>query len=134
MSRENVDLLERFFEAGAADDTDALLPFLPEDVVWHPPRGWIEASEYRGHAGAREAMEVFTEHFEDYHVEVDQLIDTGDKVVALLHQVGRPRGSEQEFRHPWAAVQGDFRPDGTIGETWFFTTSAEALEFAGLES
>ena len=66
MSQGNVKLVREIFEAGGADSGEAVLPYVPADVVWHPPPDWIEDSDYRGHDGVREAMGVFTDTFDEY--------------------------------------------------------------------
>ena len=131
MSQENADLVRRIFEADGADSAEAVLPFVPADVVWHPPPDWIEDSDYRGHDGVREAMGVFTGTFDDYHAELHEARDAGDRVVALVWQSGAIKGSHEPVRQPIGVVYADFR-DGQIGEAFFFRSWAEALQAAGL--
>lgn len=110
MSRENVEALRAVFEAGGAQDVEALMPFLPEDVVWYPPPGWMEAYEYHGHAGAREVLAIFTDNLDDYAVELVSLHDAGDTVVSLMWQTGRPKGSSQTARQRSRASTGTSGP------------------------
>ena len=131
MAKENVELVRRIFEAGGGASVDALLEFLPEDVVWHPPPEWIIEAEYRGHDGVREAMAVFTETFDDYEAELHDIRDAGDRVVALVWQRGRIDGGDEVIRQQIGAVYSDFR-DGLVGEARFFRSWAEALEAVGL--
>lgn len=131
MSHANVELVRRIFEAGGADSAEAVLPFVPPDVIWYPPPEWVVKSEYRGHDGVREVMAVFTETFEDYEAELHELRDAGDRVVALIWQSGRIKGSEEPVRQAIGAVYSVFR-DGQIGATRFYRSWEEALEAAGL--
>ena len=131
MSQENAEFVRKIFEAGGANSAGAVLPFVPADVVWHPPPEWIVDSPYRGHDGVREAMSVFTETFDDYRAELHEARNAGDRVVALVWQSGVIKGSREPVRQAIGVVYADFR-DGQIGEASFFRSWAEALEAAGL--
>src|SRR6266536_2446084 len=125
MSRENVELLRRAYEAGATDSAEASLEFVPPDVVWYLPSGWLERSQYHGPDGVREALAVFTENFDDYRAELEELRDAGDSVVGLYSLTGRVKGSGTEVRQRVGAVYSDFREGGLIGKTRFFFTWEE---------
>lgn len=131
MSQGNVELVRKIFEAGGADTGEAVLPYVPADVVWHPPPDWIEDADYRGHDGVREAMGVFTDTFDEYRAELHEARDAGDRVVALVWQSGVIKGSREPVRQPIGVVYSDFR-DGQIGEASFFRSWAEALAAVGL--
>jgi ketosteroid isomerase-like protein len=56
MSRENVEIARRAYDAWIRDDLDAFLAELDPDVVWHTAiEGAAEGDDrvYRGHDGAR---------------------------------------------------------------------------------
>lgn len=132
MSRENVELVRRAFEAGGANRADAVLPFLPEDVVWYAPPGWVEEREYRGYDGVRRAMAVWSDTFDDYRAEIAEVREAGERVVVLVWQLGKVKGSDEEVRQKMGVIYADFR-DGTIGEARFYFTWEDALEAAGLD-
>jgi ketosteroid isomerase-like protein len=123
--------VRKVFAAGGADSGEAVLPFVPVDVVWHPQPEWIVHAAYRGHDGVLEAMRVFTETFDDYHAVLHEAREAGDRVVALVWQSGVVKGTHEAIRQPIGVVYSDFR-DGQIGEARFFGSWAEALEAAGL--
>jgi ketosteroid isomerase-like protein len=129
MSQENVELVRRAFQAGAANSADALLPFVPADVVWYAPPGWVEEREYRGHDGVRRAMAVWSDTFDDYRAELAELHEAGERVVVLVWQLGKVKGSDEEVRQKMGVIYADFRA-GTIGEARFYFTWEEALEAA----
>jgi ketosteroid isomerase-like protein len=131
MSEENVEIVRRTFEQLEKGGVEAALRFLASDVVLYPFPEWVEASEYRGHDGIRRVLAVWTENFDDFTMELQELRDTGDRVVALYEQSGRIKGSGVRVRQPVGGVFGDFR-DERIGEASFFQTWDEALEAAGL--
>jgi ketosteroid isomerase-like protein len=131
MSEENVEVARRVAEAHNAGGVEAMLPFLAEDVLWHPFPEWIEESEYRGHEGVRKLMSIFTDNFDDYAISVKEIKPVGDRVVVLAEQLGRIKGSGAPVRQPMGCVVSNFR-GGQIGETHFFLSWREALEAAGL--
>jgi ketosteroid isomerase-like protein len=128
---ENVEIVRRLAEAHNAGGFEAMLPFLAEDVLWHPLPEWIEESEYRGHEGVRKLMSIFTDNFDDYAISVKEIKPVGDRVVLLAEQVGRIKGSGDLLSQPMGCVISDFR-GGQIGETHFFRSWREALQAAGL--
>jgi ketosteroid isomerase-like protein len=58
---------------------------------------------FHGHAGMVEEARRWEEMWIDYRFEVSDLVDAGDKVVLLYHQVGKAResGTEVEERAGW---------------------------------
>ena len=87
MSRENVELVTRAFEAVDANGFDAALPFYATDVVIYTTPEWPGESVYRGHDGARTLNAEFTAAFVEFGWDVREMRDVGDHVVALTEQV-----------------------------------------------
>jgi ketosteroid isomerase-like protein len=132
MSQENVEVAKKFIEAYAAEAgiESALSVFPPDAVVYAFPE-WVEKSEYRGHDGVRELTAVWTESFDDFAIEVEEVRDLGDRVVILGETTGRIKGTGVPIRQPVGAVFSNFR-NGKIGEARFFMTKQQTLEAAGL--
>jgi ketosteroid isomerase-like protein len=131
MSQENVELVRRVVEAHNAGGAEAMLPYMADDVLWHPVPEWIEDTEYRGHEGVRKLMSIFTDNFDAYALGVKQIKPAGDRVVLLAEQLGRIKRSGAPVRQPMGCVISNIR-GGKIGETHFFLSWQEALEAAGL--
>jgi ketosteroid isomerase-like protein len=66
----------------------------------------------------------------DYSIEVDEFIDAGDAVVAVIRQIARGRGSGAEVSNRVVFVYG--MRDGKITYLDAYRTKSDALEAAGL--
>jgi ketosteroid isomerase-like protein len=134
MSQENVEVVRRAFNVYFTRGVDALLEeHIPLDGVWHTAPEWIEASEYRGHEGIRSLLSVFPDNFDDWRLDVIELRDSGDSVVALIEHGGKIKGTDTPIHQPMGVVFSDFREGGQVGRFHSFQTWREALEAAGLQ-
>jgi ketosteroid isomerase-like protein len=136
MSRENVEVVRRVFEAfraglgrgdpGAAyDDTDVLAA----DAEWVAVRD-LGAEVFRGRDGFIEFMRRWTEDFEDWDIQLDRLIDAGeDRVVAVFHQTAKGRASGVPVELNVAIVYDLER--GRVVRMRNYLDLHEALEAAG---
>ena len=131
MSRENVELVHRAFETFAAEGIEAALPFFSPGCVWYATDRWLDDSAYRGHDGMRRLDAEFSDNFDDWGYEVEDVRDAGDRVVALSQMTGRIKDSGASVGQPIGLVVSDFRA-GTFGEVRAFATWDEALEAVGL--
>jgi ketosteroid isomerase-like protein len=131
MSQENVETLRRgyahFIATGDFPEED----FDP-DFVWDMStfRGWPEHQTYAGLEGAREFMANWLEAWEDWEFEVEELLDAGESVVAVVRQRGRSRATglpvDMHFAMVWT-----FR-DGKQIRMRMYASPDEALTAAGL--
>jgi ketosteroid isomerase-like protein len=110
------------------DNDTALAYFHPEtefDVTIRP-----EGKVYRGRAGVAEAMRTWTGTFEDFHYEVEEIIDAGDSVLVVERQRGRGKGSgvllDQQM-YSLFALQ-----DGQILRAKWFMDRDQAFTVAGI--
>jgi ketosteroid isomerase-like protein len=132
MSQENVEIVGGIIEAWNTGGLDAMLWFLPEDVVWYPFPEWPDGAEARnGHDGVRELMDAWTDSFDEWTTDAQEIRDLGDHVLVLGAIAGRIKGSGVPIRQPLGYVCSDFR-NGQFGEAHFFLTWKEALKAAGL--
>jgi len=130
MSRENVDVVRRGYAYFAASGE------LPEvtapDFVWDMSkfRGWPERQTYDGIEGARAFLRDWLEAWDDWELEMEELHDAGDKVVAILRQRGRSKTSglsvDMTFAQVWTIR------DGKQARMEMYADPAEALEAVGL--
>jgi uncharacterized protein len=129
MSQENVEIVRRLNEGGDRDDLPAILELLDPGFEWWDRKDDPGATVHRGHDG-------FTKHMAELEadvemkVEVKELIDAGDYVVAPVRVHGRGRASLAPFEEHEVHV---FRlRDGRIIELREYRTTTEALEAVGL--
>ena len=131
MSQENVELVRKGFEAYAAGGVEALLDFAAEDGVWYTAPEFIDAPEYRGPEGLLSLFSVFTDTFDDWTMNLIEVRDAGDSVVALVEHGGTIQGTDTPIRQPMGVVFSDFR-HGKTGRFNAYQSWREALEAAGL--
>jgi len=131
MSRENVELVNRAFEAFERSDFDAILRMCDEGIVIRQPPEIPGAPETQhGHTGVLEAFEFWPQQWDNYGVEILYLRDVGDHVVAHTRQWGVGKGSGIKLEMPFTNVFTIGR--GKIVEWQLFVREEEALEAVGL--
>ena len=78
-------------------DFDAVADLLHDDVVAVVPETLANAGVYRGHDGFARMLQEWTEPWEELRIDVQELIEEGDVVLAPCVQHGRGRGSGVEI-------------------------------------
>ena len=130
MSEENVEAVRRGYAAWLEGGVDAIIPLLDPEIRWSQDPSFPGAKTYVGHEGVREWDAWLDESFEERRVEVERLIDGGDRVMALVVVHTRGRGSGAETRTPMAHLWT--LRNGMGVRVQFYLDRAEALEAAGL--
>ena len=130
MSEEKVVLVRRVYEALECRDMDAVLSFIGDDFEFDISRHSIPDFPDVG-SGVEHLSRFFGTYlsgFSDYRVEVINVIEAEDKVVAALHDTATLGTGvvNRDFAHVWT-----FR-DGVPVRLQAFKTTEEALEAAGL--
>jgi ketosteroid isomerase-like protein len=133
VSQENVDLA---YEARAAYDrggVEAMLHYFDPDVELVAPPQWPDDRIGRGHDGVKQVFAAWAAQFDDFTFDPpERIIDAGaDRVVVLLNQRGRIKGSQAELEQPVGLVL-DAREGKAI--RWrAYLSWEEALSSAGRE-
>jgi uncharacterized protein len=134
MSKENVELVRRGFEAFAQGGPDAIGDFLADDIDYRAVEGAIDdRGPIHGKDALRAFMQEWLDMFDDPKLEPVELIDAGeDQVIAVLRSSGRPKGTsaETELTQSYAVLY-TIR-DGKIARGREYWTKEQALEAAGL--
>jgi ketosteroid isomerase-like protein len=132
MSQDNVELVRRVIQALNAGGVEAALSLhlYAEDVRIYPSSEWPEEEMYRGHSGFRSLYHAWTDHFDDWSWELQEIRDLGDQVVGLVEMRGRLKDSDVAICEPWGVVCSV--RDGCISEVWHFRNQRQALEAVGL--
>jgi ketosteroid isomerase-like protein len=134
MSQENVDVVRRIYDAAARRDDVTPFEVYAEDIVWDVSK-WRRAAldpkqVYRGHEGVREMWRETLVAFGEVDFEVEELIDAGDQVLAVIREreVGRASGVPVEATHlALYTLTG-----GKVIQMQVFDDRQQALEAAGL--
>lgn len=119
-------LLEAVAEGGFDAARDLMHPnFEMSQLPLHP-----EAGTYRGATAAAESMEAWIGTFEEFRWEVEEFIDAADRVVVVVREQGRGRGSGVALDHHYGMVCTV--RDGKIALVQWFHDKEQAMEAAGL--
>jgi ketosteroid isomerase-like protein len=127
MSQENVEIVRRSMEAFPHDE-EAWLSAADPGIVWHP----IEEAHTpsRGHVAAVGVRRRWLENWEAFQIDVEEMKDSADSVVACLHLTGQGKrsGVEVDLR-VW--VHYKLR-DGKVVYVYEYADRDAALEAAGI--
>ena len=135
MSEENVEVVQRHFEAWQRDDFEVWLSLIDPDVEWLTAieRGLGRAGNvFHGHEGMREFWSLWRTEVDDFWVESDEIRDLGgERVLHLGHIQFRGRASGIMVESQLALVIT--LRDGKIVRSEDYLSYREAIEDVGLE-
>src|SRR3954452_9572172 len=127
MSQENVEVVRQAFEAFKRRDNEKALSFYDREVEIE---SFFHERTYRGLDGVRAFFRDWLGVLTSYRGEVDEWIDAGDQVIAVMHTWARGKMSgvnvERREAHLWTLR------DGKLWRLRVFPTKDEALEAVGL--
>ena len=108
MSQENVESVRRTIEAYNRRDVEALLDELDPEVEWRPSLPVLlggDETVYRGHDGARKLLRDLDEVLVERQLDLPEIRDEGDRVVAKgsLRIRGKSSGALTESPFTWVA-------------------------------
>jgi ketosteroid isomerase-like protein len=131
MSKENVELVRKLLEVYNERSFEENVDLIDPDIVWDMSRVELpDGTSYTGPWEFRNFFNAWEEGFASEHMEAEEMLDAGDRVVVMVHHRGRGRLSgievDQRFAMVWTlragrAVRMDMYP-----------TREEALEAVGL--
>lgn len=93
MSQENVEIVRGMYDAYARGDYAKGLSYLDPKIVFSQPAEEPGGGTFHGHEGVIEAFGHWTGEWEDYRVELEDMTDRGDRVLATTLHHGRGTGS-----------------------------------------
>ena len=112
MSESNVEIARRSYVAFEADDLDAVVADMHDEIVWEQAQGLPHGGVYHGlDAVRRNVFEPLdAEWWSEFHAVPHQFVDGGDEVVVIGRYTGRAKetGSELDvpFVHVWTLADG----------------------------
>ena len=100
MSQENVEIVRAAFEAWNAGELQDVLSHFHPELVYHPRADEPDPSPHVGRDAYERLVYGFVDSFSEVTLEVLELIDVGDHVIAstVLHGVLRGQGSASGWR------------------------------------
>jgi uncharacterized protein len=131
MSQENVELVRSAYAAFNRGDFDAVARFFHPEVEWHPYLGVVEGNLYRGRDAILKMWMGLEESFGgSLRIELLEVLDRGEQVVAVIEARGMGSGSGAEVRQRWAQLARV--RDGLVVRVEAYPDREAALEAAGL--
>src|SRR5437764_3192509 len=132
MSEENLDAIRQSSQAINDGDIERALDLWdPQAVYYEQPGTPLDTGEVlRGRDEIRASVMAYLEEFADFHSEIDELVDAGDKVVCVQRWPGTGRGSGLSVSLPEVLLLTFDK--GKVIEGRVYPDRAGALEAAGL--
>jgi uncharacterized protein len=132
VSQTNIELVQSAFDAWNRRDLEAFAGHAAEDVAWVEVAGRPEGvpTERLGRDRMRRSLEALFDVWDSYHVEVERIEEAGDRVVAVVREVGRGRASGVEIDGRWGYLITVEK--GYIVRIEAYRDAAVALGLAGL--
>jgi ketosteroid isomerase-like protein len=130
MSQENVERVRQSIEVvnrTHGPDVD----FMGPDFEWHTRADLPDPAVYRGPDGVARLLAEWYAAFDDLRVDLEEVIDAGDRVVTVLRLHGRIKDSGEEVEMTEAHVITMRNGRATLLRE--YTTKEEALQAEGLE-
>ena len=110
-SEDAVALVRRGYEALNRGDVEGVLAFLDPEIEWHGYTHIPESGPLEGREDVRAWLERFLDAWEELEIELTDILDAGERVVALVrfHAIGRGSGVQVEGgvdAHVWTVRNG----------------------------
>ena len=103
MATTDIELVKSAFDAWNRGSIDAFTAHMSEDVAWVEASGRPEGvpTERVGRERLRSSLASLFDAFESYRLEVEQIRELGDRVVAVVREIARGRLSGVEVDGQW---------------------------------
>ena len=105
-----VEQLRRSYEALNRGNVSVVLERLDPDIEWHEPSPSPHAGSHRGRDSFEQFFRGWIESFEGFRVEPEDVVERGDRLIAVVRQSGRGRASgvdvEARLAHVWTVEDG----------------------------
>ena len=104
----NAAVVRRIYEQVNAGELESLLKRIGPDFVWQPDEFAPGQTTRTTADEVKYAVDDFTAAFADFRTEIDELIEEGDHVIAVVRHVGRVGAGDVERRetHLWTFAGG----------------------------
>jgi len=130
VGQEDLDRLRRGWEA-APEDPEPFFAMFHENVEWDMTNGpFPEPEKVYGPEAVRQFFETWTDAFDDWGYEPEEIIEADPHAVVHMRQWGR--GKESGVPVEGHVFQVWTFEDGKVVRFRAFTNRAEALEAAGV--
>jgi uncharacterized protein len=132
VSQENVEVVKGFSRVFEEGDRDEWREHFDPAVVWDTSAsGMPSAGIFHGHQGVERFFRDWLGTWQNYTIEMRELLDAGDSVVSVFRQRGTGRGSGIESERDFFGVY-ELRKSKVV-RFRLYASRAEALKAVGLE-
>ena len=123
-------MVRRIYAAWGSEGSPIASGLLDPEIEWVNPPDALERGTRRGVDAFGSAARTVGDTFEDVGVDIDEMLDAGDRVVVLatLHGRGRGSGADVERRQGYVWTIRD----GKATRFQWFNDPSEALTAAGV--
>jgi len=106
---DNVEMVQGAYEAFGRGDIPALMENMTDDIEWHSPGPLPQSGDSRGQEGVGEFFQRVADNWSDFHVDLQDIVASGDRVCAIGHAAGKLDGTDAEygFVHAWTVRDGE---------------------------
>jgi ketosteroid isomerase-like protein len=108
MSNDNAELLRSAYDAFGRGDIPAVMAVFDEDIAWHVPDVLPHGMTVSGRDQVGGFFEKLGSTWQDFGVEIDDLVASGDRVFAVGRAGGTLDGKQAGygFVHAWTVSDG----------------------------
>ena len=108
MSNDNAELLRSTYEAFGRGDIPAVMAVFDEEIAWNTPDLLPHAMPVNGREGVGKFFQKLASTWEEFSLEIDDLVASGDRVCAIGRAGGTLDGQEASygFVHAWTVRDG----------------------------
>ncbi len=132
MSRENVEAAARLYELYQRGDIEGMLARMDPDVELDLSDRLPDEGVFRGREAYRSFLASGFEMWAEFRIEVEEILDAGDAVVALIRSMAVGDGSGAQVDERIAHVA--WMRDGIPYRIKVYASRERALEAAGIRS
>jgi len=127
--RGNAEAWQELADRVNSGETGDLSELIQPDLVYHVREDELESRTLTSLAEYEQLITTWTEAFDEFRVEVHELLERGDRVIAVTTLHGRGHGSGVEVHEPYVFVTT--YGDGRVAEVFEYHTKDEALASLG---
>jgi ketosteroid isomerase-like protein len=108
MASDNAELIRGTYEAFGRGDIPAVLDAMDENIAWSTPAVLPHAVEVNGRGDVGGFFQKLASTWEDFDLQIDDLVASGDRVCAIGRAGGRLGGKPAGygFVHAWTVREG----------------------------
>lgn len=101
----STDIVRQAYAAWNRSDWNAVFEAFAPEIEISPPAGWPEVGTVKGRDNVRQAFEAAVATMQNLpSIEVEELLGSGDHILAHVHAGGRGRGSGIFLEVPFSQV------------------------------